>query len=75
MSLESRQQKHQNRHGTGDHLDKGKEDDQRKHTNEPSLEKPKPKKLRHKTLKEWLKIKMDGVDCSLPCVPDGTGRE
>ena len=29
---------------------------------------------KHKTLKEWLNIETDGVDCSVPCVSDVTGR-
>ena len=36
---------------------------------------PQKKKLRHKTLKEWLKLEMCGVDCSLLCASDSTGRE
>ena len=29
----------------------------------------------YKKTKEWLKTDMDGVDGSLPCGRDGTGRE
>ena len=64
-SLECHQQEHQNRCGIVDHLERGNKDDQRKRTNEPSQERHKPRKLRHRTLKDWLKIEMDGINCSL----------
>ena len=41
MALECRQQEHQSRRGTGNHPEYGKQDAQKKRTNEPSQERHK----------------------------------